>query len=95
MSVMLASDILVVDTLVNRVVQDGDTVYRTGVIGAVGTFQGVRDWFLVTVDGREVAAAEYGLSVTAMCVCLCAFVSKDGEVSVSPNPACQIPAEDH
>lgn len=94
MSVMLASDILVTDVKVNRVVQDGDTVYRTGTLES-GVFQGVRDWFLIMVDGREATAAEYGLTVSALCVCLCSFVSEDGTVSVSPNPACGIAPYDH
>jgi hypothetical protein len=80
---MLATDITVLDTVINKVVQTGDSVHRIGTDEALETFQSLVDGnpFLAYVSGREVSTVEYGLTVSAMAVCTCVFTWAGGEAN--------------
>lgn len=98
MSVMLASDVTVVDYVINKVVQDGDSVHRIGTEEPLEVFQGLvpGNPLLAYVSGRPVTTVEYGLHVSVMCACTCVFAWVGGEASHYQDPAvCSIPAHDH
>ena len=81
MSVMLATDHTVIDVVVNKVVQQGDSVHRTGTDQPLEVFQGLVDGdpFMAWINGQERTMAEYGLHVSVMCVCSCVFRWADGQ----------------
>lgn len=98
MPTMLASDVTVIDTVVNRVVLDGDHVHRIGTDEALEVFQGLvpGNPFLAIVSGREVTCVEYGLTVSVLCTCLCVFTWAHGGASHYQDPAkCQLDANGH
>lgn len=97
MSVMLATDVTVLDTIINRVVQEGDSVSRIGTGGALEPFQGLveGDPFMAVIGGQQRTMAEYGLVVSVLFVCACALTWQDGQAFHAPGPDCRRPAYWH
>jgi hypothetical protein len=83
MSVPLAAGPIILDTVINKVVQEGDSVHRIGTDEALETFQGLvhGDPFMAWINGRERTMAEYRLQVSVMCVCGCVFTWADGQAN--------------
>ncbi len=96
MSVMLASDAIVLDTVVQRVALEGDHVHRTGTEDGLEVFQGIvpGNPFLAIVGGREVTTVEYGLEVSVLMTCSCVFRWAGG-ISEHYQDACGLPAHAH
>jgi hypothetical protein len=95
---MLASDFTVLDTVVNKVVQEGDAVHRIGTDEALEVFQGLVDGdpFMAVISGRERTMAEYGLHVSVMTVCTCVFTWARGEAAHYQDPrVCQLAPYQH
>jgi hypothetical protein len=98
MSVMLAGDVIIRDTMIHKVVQEGDSVHRIGTTEALEIFQGLvpGDPFMAVISGQERTMAEYGLHVSALCVCTCTFVWADGQAKhYQDRSVCSLPAYAH
>lgn len=100
---MLVGDVIVIDTLVNRVVQAGDRIHEPGTL-VQGTFQRVDTSTMgedvVWVSGVECPPYRWGLSITAMGACGCAVT--DGTLhrfarqeTADPDPWVGHCTEDH
>ena len=98
MSVMMATDVTVVDYVINKVVQQGDSVHRIGTDEGLEVFQGLvpGNPFLAIVSGREVTTVEYGLTVSVMATCTCVFTWHEGaRTHYQDRSVCQRQAYDH
>lgn len=82
----LVGDVLVIDTLGHRVVQTGDRIHEPGTL-VQGTFQrfdtGPMGEDVVWVSGVACPPYRWGLSITALGTCGCAFT--DGRLSRCPG----------
>ena len=98
MPVMMATDVTVVDYVINKVVLEGDSVHRVGTDEGLEVFQGIvpGNPMLAMVSGREVTTVEYGLTVSVMAACTCTFTWADGERRhYQDRTVCQLGAYDH